>query len=108
MFEETSKHALALYNIGTDENTKMEQYECLGKDTGQVVNDLVSQLFKSMNIESRLLGMECFKDKNRSLQQSFFKTSRFDSKRRLRRYPLSFYLFFLKEYIIYKKIAVFD
>jgi hypothetical protein len=41
----------------------MEQYECLGKDTSQVVNDLVSQLLKSINIKNCYLGMECPKEK---------------------------------------------
>jgi len=58
LFEKVIKHILAPYNIGIDRNTKLEQYECPEKDTGQVVNKAVSRLFKDMNIESRHLGME--------------------------------------------------
>lgn len=73
LFEETSKHTLALYNIGIDKNIKLEQYECPGKDTGQVINDLVSQQFTLMNIESRQLGMECPKEKIDSYNKIAFK-----------------------------------
>lgn len=73
MFEETTKHVLALYNIGTEEDMKLEQYECHGKDTGQLLNDLVSQLFTSMNIESRQMGMECPKKRIDAYNEVTFK-----------------------------------
>jgi hypothetical protein len=63
LFEDILKHVLVMYKIGRDEDTKMEQYECPGKDTGQVINELVAQQFKAMNIETRQLGMECPKEK---------------------------------------------
>ena len=40
----------------------MEQYECPGKDTGLVINNLVSKQFKHMNFEISQLRTECPKE----------------------------------------------
>jgi len=63
LFEKVTKLALFKYNIGLDKNTKLEQYECPGKDSGQIINELVSQIFKNLDIENQHLGTECPKEK---------------------------------------------
>lgn len=62
LFEQAIKHVLSPHSIGKVNNFKMEQYECPGKDTGLVINNLVSKQFKHMNFEIRQLGMECPKE----------------------------------------------
>lgn len=72
---------LSSYCIGKVDNLKMEQYECPGKDTSLVINNLVSKQFKYMNFEISQLGTECPKEhidnynKNSSKQVGDFKNS---------------------------------
>jgi len=49
LFEQAIKHVLSLHNIGKVVNFKMEQYECPGKDTDLVINNLNIWILELVN-----------------------------------------------------------
>lgn len=46
LFENWIKNVLAKYSIGT--NTLLEQYECPGKNSEEIINDIILTAFKAM------------------------------------------------------------